>query len=283
MQPSDQELPSNHELSYLSHFTGANELERLISVDEFSVIDDPLLRRTPYIVNTQYNALLCIDCKHAVSPKSAASHIRKEHSYCNIPRDFGTRLLSSYPSLAATSIHPGHTCNPVFGLAIPLEKFVVCSRCQRGYADVASWRKHICKGDQSDPIGPHPHFLSHVQTFFLGNKLCYFPILTPGPSTTISNDFTLFQSQFSDVDVAIDGVVECTSYRQMHQFLEREGWVLHLAGCTISKLVALVSLPSSKDPLGFIAPNLRTLLSNVQAIVASSIFHVRRLLGRRPS
>jgi hypothetical protein len=51
-QPSGQEPPSDHELSHLSRFTGANELERLVSVDEFSAVDDPLLRQTPYVVNT---------------------------------------------------------------------------------------------------------------------------------------------------------------------------------------------------------------------------------------
>jgi hypothetical protein len=122
--------------------------------------------------------------------------------------------------------------------------------------------------------------MSHVQTFFHGNRLTYFPIHTPSLSPSTTNDFSLFKAQFPEADTASNDVVESTNYRQMHQFLEKEGWIAHLSGYAVSNVIALVSLPRLDAN---ILPNLRSLLSNIQAIIANTVFHVRRLLGRRPS
>jgi hypothetical protein len=146
-----------------------------------------------------------------------------------------------------------------------------------------SWKNHLCKEAKSDLDGKPPYFRSFVQTFFLGNKTCYFPIHTPISSAPLSNDFALFKKQFPDSEGAVEEVVNLENYRQLHQFLDKEGWVAHVAGFNILELQSLVTLPKTDDPLGEIAPNLCTLLSNIQAIIAGSMFHVRRLLGRRPS
>jgi hypothetical protein len=135
------------------------------------------------------------------------------------------------------------------------------------------------------PILMHPpHFLSLVQTFFLGNRTCYFPIHTPhSASSPLLNDFDLFKAHFREAEIPVGEVVESENYREIHQYLCKEGWIAHVAGCTTSKLVALVSLPSADDPLKNVAPALEVLLSNIQAIISKGVFHVRRLLGRRPS
>jgi hypothetical protein len=131
---------------YFSQFTRPNKWEQMVGVDEFSVIDDPLLRKTTYIVNTEHQALICMDCKHAVSIKSAVHHSRQRHSTRDLPKDLDKEILSKYPLLTSDSIKPDTTCSPVFGLAIHLNDFVVCTLCQRGYADVSSLRSHSFSG-----------------------------------------------------------------------------------------------------------------------------------------
>jgi hypothetical protein len=81
----------------------------------------------------------------------------------------------------------------------------------------------------------------------------------------------------------VNEIIENSNYREMNQFLDKEGWVAHVAGCTVEEITALVSLPAADDPLSQVGPNLRVLLSNVQDIISKGVFHVRRLLGRRPS
>lgn len=269
--------------SYLQQFSSLNKWEKAVPVDKFSVLDDPLLRKTPYIINTQYHILICTDCKFAVSVKSAVSHARKDHSFHEIPGDLERKLSLKYPLLVSESIQPSDTCHAIFGIAIPSNPFLICSRCRRGYVNAQSWRNHSCKNPQVDLKGGALHFPSLVQTVFPGNKTCYFPIHTPASYAPPLDDFNLFKAQLSTSELAVDEVVENANYREMHQFLCKEGWISHVAGCTISKVVALVALPSIDDPLREVAPALEGLLSNIQAIISKGVFHLRRLLGRRPS
>jgi hypothetical protein len=268
----------------LLKFPCPNNLELLVRPNEFIVYSDPFLKKTPYVVNTHHNALICTICKHAVSPCSAVTHAHRDHSCRDIPKDFDKQLIARFPFLSSGTIQPPTTCNAIFGLAIPLELFAVCTRCRRGYTNVQSWKSHACKNADANLNGRPPHFPSHVQTFFLGSKICYFPIHTPSANgLATSDDFTLFRAQFPEVEEAVNTVVESTNYREMHQFLDKEGWVAHVANCNLAKLVGLVSLPHPDDPLANVAPNIRIILSNIQVIISKGVFHVRRLLGRRPS
>jgi hypothetical protein len=269
--------------SVLDRFPHLNKWERLVDMDRFTILDDPFLRKTPYVINSYHNALICADCKHAVSPKSSAPHLRSAHRSRNIPRGLDKYLAETYPLLKSGPIHPDDTCDPIFGLAIPLNEFLICTRCRRGYTDTLSWRSHSCKAPHVELNGRPAYFSSLVQTFFLGTRLCYFPVNTPSSRIRTQDDFTLFKAQFPDIDASVQQVTESNNYREIHQFLEKEGWIEHTANCTASKLAALVSLPCSRDPLSKIAPNLCNLLTNVQDIISKGVFHVRRLLGRRPS
>jgi hypothetical protein len=262
-----------------------NQYEALIRPDEHTVVDSGLLLRTPYIINTQYMALICTYCKHSISPNSAWTHAQRFHQHCKVPRSFVTELNKKYPGLTAEKIHPGDVIQPIFGLAVPMEQYVVCARCLRGYLNVASWRCHVCQKPEIDLNGKPPHFLSLVQTFFREPRICLFPIETPIPKTDRDtlDDFALFMSQFHPVENVEDEVVEPVDYRELDQFLSKEGWILHVVGCSRSELSTLPSLPRQDECLAPIMHETFLLMLKIQSVIGSAGFHVRRLLGRRPS
>ena len=279
-------LQTESEASYvMSELSRPNQIEALVRPGEHTITDDVLLLRTPYAINTKHMALICTHCKHAVSADGAVKHAHKFHPQCAVPRSFAADLTMKYPGLAVDKINPSETQEPIFGLAVPAEKYVVCNRCFHGYASLGSWRSHICAKAEVDLNGQQPYFLSFVQTFFRGPRLCYFPIKAPVPETDgpHANDYDLFKSQRADVDVREDEVLEPENYRELSQFLSKEGWVAHVAGCSKSELSALVSLPKPDEYLEPVVDQVFQLMSNIQSVIAKAGFHVRRLLGRRPS
>jgi hypothetical protein len=268
-----------------SEVSCANQYEAVIRPDGHSITNDELLSRTPYIVNTKHMALICIHCKHSVNPNSASDHVKQKHRYCKLPRTFTTELNAKYPGLATEMIHPLEIIRPIFGLAIPVEQYVVCARCLRGYVSILSWRSHSCEKAEIDLNGAPPHFPSLVQTFFRGPKLCYFPVETPAKSTadTIINDFELFKSQFPHIETAGDEVIDAPDYRELDQFLLKEGWLAHVAKFSRAELSKLTHLPQQDEDLAPITHEVLLLMSRIQSIIGSAGIYVRRLLGRRPS
>jgi peptidase E len=127
-------------------------------------------------------------------------------------------------------------------------------------------------------------FQSHVQTFFRGKRICYFPTETPTSTANEINvdDFMVFQSQYSQFDAIVDEVVK-PEYREIDQFLYKEDWISHVTGYKLSDLSTLTRLPQLDDILAPIRSEAFILMSKIQAAIRSAGFHVRRLLGRRPS
>jgi hypothetical protein len=259
-----------------------NEYETLIPQDERSVVNDPLLLRTPYIVNTKYMALICMECGHAVDPDKASTHARQLHQGCKLPESFVVELKRRYSGLRAEKIHPGGIVPAVFGLAVPPKPFEVCSRCLRGYSNHSSFRKHVCENAQKDLQGEPPSFSSLVQTFFREPRICYFPIETP-KAKEIDDDFAIFRSQFPNIDIVEDEIANPTDYRELDQFLCKEGWISHVAGYSRSGLLELTCSPRQDEILATISHEVYLLMSKIQSIIGCAGFHVRRLLGRRPS
>jgi hypothetical protein len=262
-----------------------NEYESLILPDEHSVTDDTLLLRTPYIINTKYMAIICTQCKHAVAPDNASTHAHQFHPSCKVPGSFVVELTNKYPGLKSEKIHPGGVVQPIFGLALPMAQYLVCARCLRGYSNHASLRNHVCDNPQKDLEGRPPKFSSLVQTFFRGPRLCYFPITTPTSKAEEGcvDDFALFQSQYPQVDVIEDEIAGPADYRELDQFLYKEGWISHVTGYSRSELSTLTCLPQQDEALAPIKHEVFLLMSRIQLVIGSAGFHVRRLLGRRPS
>jgi hypothetical protein len=266
-------------------FSPPNQYEMLILPCNNSITNEPLLRCTPYIINIQYLVLICTQCKHAVNPGSAFKHVRKLHPGCKVPATLAAQLNEKYPMLTAEKIQPQEMVEPIFGLSVPGEEYTICARCRHGYGTMVSFRNHACERSDTDLNGRLPYFASLVQTFFRGRQLCYFPIKTPRPGVdrTTTDDFALFQSQRTDDNSAEDEVEAPENYRELNQFLSKEGWVSHVIGFSKSELSSLTSAPGKDDHLAPVANEVIALMSNMQLIIGRAGFHVRRLLGWRPS
>lgn len=251
-----------------------------------SIIDDPLLKRTTYIINTMHNTLICTECKHAVNPGNASSHIKKLHKACRLPSDFSAQLKLRYPNLIGTKIQLDEVADPVFGLAIQTEPFLICGRCSCGYRNEPSWRSHEClqAGRELGDKQP-PYTTSLVQTFFRGPKCSYFPIHTPLVSSTQPPDaFAIFKSQSStDTCDLADAVSTAEDYRQLNQFFAKEQWISHVSGLLSSDICSITSTPRRDEGLELLSSATYALMSNIQSIIGNSGFILRRLLGKRPS
>jgi hypothetical protein len=180
-------------------------------------------------------------------------------------------------------IHPPDVVEPVFGLAIPVEEYTVCARCRRGYINSASWRSHACVQADAKLEGI-AHFPSLVQTFFRGPKVCYFPVKLPvsKKDEVVSDDFDLFKSASHNITIS-DDEAEPGDYRELNQFLLKEGWIKHVSGFHLSDLSLLAGPPTVGETLQNIVPEVVGLMTNIQNAIGMAGYHVRRLLGRRPA
>ena len=270
--PKTRTVPNKHELQVVP--------------DEHSIVDDALLKCTPYIVNTKYMVLICTDCKYCIIPDRARGHLRKDHPHCKVDTTFFEQLNKRYPGLVAETIHPPEITEAVFGLAIPVEKYTVCSRCRRGYLNISTWEHHLCRNADANLVGQHAHFRSLVQTFFRGPSICYFPIDLPvlvSNGTSGCDDFDLFKADFQEIPVSDDEIHESEDYRELNQFLLKEGWIDHVSGLRSSELSLLTCLPKDDEILKPIAKEVFALADSIQRAIGSAGYHVRRLLGRRPA
>jgi hypothetical protein len=267
---------------HVSALPPLNQYERMIVPDEHSVVDDPLLRCTPYIVNIKYMVLICTACRHCVNPACASEHLRKHHSQCKVGSDFEAQLHTKYPTIVSEMIHPPGIVEPVFGLAISVDEYTVCARCRRGYINLASWRSHTCERADTNPEG-NAHFSSLVQTFFRGPKVCYFPVKLPlsTKGEAISDDFDLFKATSHNITFSEDEI-EPGDYRELDQFLLKEGWFKHVSGFRLSDLSLLAGPPTAGETLQNIAFEVIGLMTSIQGAIGMAGYHVRRLLGRRP-
>jgi hypothetical protein len=273
--------------SRLTPPSALNAYESLLFPNEDSIIDDPLLRCTPYIVNAKYNVLICTDCRHCVKPDRASVHLHEHHAQCKVGTGFANQLLSKYPHLVVERLHPQGLVEPVFGLAIPAEKYTVCARCRRGYRNAASWRSHECRNANAIVEGPDC-FSSLVQSFFCGREVCYFPVEFPssaaGESKVADDDFEVFKANFQELPIAADEVGQTQDYREINQFLLKEGWIAHVSGYLRLELSSLTCAPGGHEALQNIHREVIGVMTNIQeAIGIAGGYHVRRLLGRRPT
>jgi hypothetical protein len=261
-----------------------NKFESRVFPDKHSIINDALLKCTPYIVNVKYMVLICTDCRYCINPDRALEHLRRDHPHCKVETTFSEHLNGRFPDLLSESIHPAETIEAVFGLAIPVDKYTVCSRCRRGYIDVPTWRRHVCRSADTSLGGQRPHFSSHVQTFFRAPRICYFPVELPDPASegTNSNDFELFKTNFQELAVS-DGEIHEPDYRELNQFLQKEGWISHVSGFSPSELSLLTGLTKDGEDLKTISRDVTALMSNIQTAIGTAGYHVRRLLGKRPA
>jgi len=276
---------SKHSTASIATSNPLNKYESRVFPDEYSILDDALLKCTPYIVNTKYKVLVCTECRRCVIPNRASEHLHIHHSHCKVGTGFCERLCVRFPELVAEVVHPQEVIEAIFGLAIPDKKYIICRRCRRGYLNIESWRHHKCRNADADLAGLSEHFSSLVQTFFHGPRMCYFPVRLPVSASdeVHRNDFDLFKSSFKELALSEDEIHEPEDYREVNQFLLKEGWIKHISGCSPSELSLLTVPPKEDDILKPVARNVIALMSNIQSAIGMAGYFVRRLLGRQPT
>ncbi len=261
-----------------------NKLEIRVIPDKDTVINDALLKCTPYVVNVKYMVLICTDCRYCIIPGRALEHLLHDHPHCKVETTFSDRLNERFPDLVSQSIHPPETIEAVFGLTIPASKYTICYRCRRGYVDVPSWQRHVCRNAGVAIVGQHLHFRSYVQTFFRGPRICYFPVELPDSARdgTNGDDFKLFKTSFQELAVS-DGEIHEPDYRELNQFLQKEGWINHVSGFSPSELSLLTCLSKGGEDMKSVSREVTALMSNIQTTIGTAGYHVRRLIGKRPA
>ena len=90
-------------------------------------------------------------------------------------------------------------------------------------------------------------------------------------------------SGIQDIAISEDEVAEAEDYRELNQFLLKEGWIKHVSGISASELSVLTSPPREEDTIKSIAPNVIALMTDIQAAIGVAGYHVRRLIGKRPA
>jgi hypothetical protein len=245
-----------------------NKFELRVFLDKHSITNNALLKCTPYIVNVKYMVLICTDCRYCVNPDHALEHLRRDHPHCKVETTFSEHLTERFPGLLSESIQPSEMIEAVFGLAIPVDKYTVCSRCRRGYIDVPTWRRHVCRSADTTLGGQHPHFSSHVQTFFLAPRICYFPVELQDSASEVTNgnDFELFTTSFQELAVS-DGEIHEPDYRELNQFLQKEGWINHVSGFSPPELSLLTGLSKDGEDLKSVSRDVTALMSNIQTAI----------------
>jgi hypothetical protein len=135
-------------------------------------------------------------------------------------------------------------------------------------------------------VGQHAHFCLLVQTFFHGPNICYFPIYLPALAyngTSGHDDFDLFKADFQELAVSDDKIHQSEDYRELNQFLLKEGWINHVSGFHSSKLLLLTSLPEDDKILKPIAREVFALMDSIQHAIGTAGYYVHCLLGRQPA
>lgn len=97
------------------------------------------------------------------------------------------------------------------------------------------------------------------------------------------DDWTLYCNLSSKLETYDDTVSLPDDFREMSQFLAKQGWIRHLEGISKAEISAITSLPKQEEMLEPVSHAVYAIMSNLQGVICSSGFHVRRLLGLRPS
>ena len=219
-----------------------------------------------------------------MDPSRAYEHVRSDHPQCcTVSRNLSSQLKEAYPKLLSTKVRPTARSIPaVYGLAIPLEKYVICGQCLHGFKTAASLQAHECEGGFDLEGEP---FSSHVQTFFHGSRCCYLPITTPRehPLSLDQSDYQAFVEQQKAQPSVESEVCEPDDYRQLQQFLYREGWTAHLMDVSPDETSDLIAAPRVDECIGTIPAHVLSLMTRLQSMLMAAGFQVRRLVGKRPS
>jgi hypothetical protein len=247
-----------------------------------TIIHDELLKNDSLIINSTHNILVCLPCSSIINIHNLPAHYQRlNHRDKPKPaKDLGVRILSKFPSLTYTPVHPLSPVSPIFGLETPLKDYLICVGCSRGYQNKESFRHHACGAAQD-------FYSSDVQTFAHTTQHIYFPVTSQVPQTPESTAELLFRS-YTEAMVSrpdFNKVVTVPhNYRELSQFLAKERWLELVQDKDIEALQALVALPTENEQWPLLTRHVFAYMYANQGKIAEKALHsVRRLLGTRPS
>lgn len=247
-----------------------------------TIIHDKLLKNNSLIINSTHNILVCLLCSSIINIHNLPAHYQLPN-HCDKPKptkDLGVHILSKFPSLTYTPVHPLSPVLPIFGLETPLKDYLVCVGCSRGYQNKESFRHHACGAMQESHS-------SDVQTFAHTTQPIYFPVMSQVPQMPESTTELLFQS-YTEAMVShpdFNKVVTVPhNYRELSQFLAKERWLELVQDKDIDALQALVALPTETEQWPLLTWHVFAYMYANQGKIAEKALHsVRRLLGTHPS
>ncbi|KAF9487665.1 hypothetical protein BDN71DRAFT_602419 [Pleurotus eryngii] len=261
-----------------------NLLEARVSLGDDSIVDDPLLRQTPFIVNSNYAILICLECRRVVHIDDTLKHIQGLHASCRAPPRFISKLKSKYPYLAIGPPQIRQRISPIFGLAIPLTQFYTCSRCFACFSQLPSGHGHPCIDTAINSNEQQLYFRSLGQTFSVDHHGSFFPISTPQVANTRSiDDYTLFKAQFDSTDAPGTGRnASLASALQLDEFLAKEGWQRHVSAVAVDVISAITAPPMLSEGWDLLGNETHALMVRIQGIIQQTGPFVQKLIGRRP-
>ncbi|KDQ49260.1 hypothetical protein JAAARDRAFT_51811 [Jaapia argillacea MUCL 33604] len=225
--------------------------------DQNTVTDDLRLNSAGLVVNTAFRVLVCLSCyeehilQTCINPTTAAKHARTQHALRHIKEDFNAYLLTAYPLLAQGPSQPMESVSAIPGIPVlgqPTSLVHFCPSCHRGYTNKSSYRCHKCTPvpfTQRMGLTSLQPTLSHGQTFYHGNRVHIFPVTLPplNPSSPSSGAFFKFKASLPAIDAPSDEIVIPENYRELCQFISREGWLSHVEKHSWSGLLSMVEPP----------------------------------------
>jgi hypothetical protein len=250
-----------------------------------------ILRLGGFVVNTQFNMLICRQCHFIVNPSRIREHIMDAHREVSpaldLQKQFDEVVRPMYPLLTYQPVHPVLPIPSILELGNPIPASSICALCHKGYAvnpndhtkPSKSFQKHCCIKSVKT-IEPRPFDISPAQRF--GPNSSYFAVIITSPSAPLDGDLWLkYQLSIASRPPPSLEISIPENYRILHQFLHKERWIDHVAGLDAPTVIALVTFSGKDDVVGVLLKRVHAFLADVQSRLRSH--PLRRLIGTRPS
>nr|GAT42875.1 predicted protein [Mycena chlorophos] len=210
------------------------------------------LRELSLAVNTKIGLILCLNCNKGVSPvgKQAYEHVIGHGRVAQPSFDLGKQIAAAFPVKGNPSqiTPPDGRPQPVFGLEVMPKPRLFCLRCNRGYSNHNSLRKHQGADCSKRPGEEDKYFISYAQSF--GFTSAVFPVdPTLLPAASKLDLFALFLSGLPPpIDYSDRPVTAPLHEQDLDAFYQRNRWYERAEGWTPSDLRALTEL-TKEDPV----------------------------------
>jgi hypothetical protein len=250
---------------------------------------NPMLNSNGLIINTLHNTLICMECGCSINHMHVREHFIGRHKAMKPSKDlnasFQRMLAADYPHLVYPPAAPVRPVRVIYGLKPPLDQYLVCSSCHRGYkkgqSPVASaFSKHVCLAGQPNPRD-RKGVESMVQTFEQHTRSPYFSVHPTTETVLDVGAWAAYKEDMAKRPPPSTAMAVPDNYRVLEQFLRKEEWVQHIRDVDPRKLKGLIAVDPNDGRLPKLAQHCRAYLQCHQDSLQS--YHARRLISTRPS